>query len=338
MHDAPTKHARLMVAMPALNESATIGDVIDRIPDTITGVSRITVLVVDDGSDDDTADISRSRGATVISHTSRRGVGAAFQTALRHAISEGADILATLDSDGQFNPEDLPELIAPVVAGEADFTSASRFKDPGKVPEMPPVKLWGNRQMSRLISGLTGQKFFDVSCGMRSYNRAAMLSLNLVGRFTYTQEVFLNLAFKQMRIAEVPLVVRGEREFGKSRVAGSIWKYATNTSRIIWRAYRDYQPLRFFGVLASFLLVPAGAFGVLLLMHYLEKGRLGAYTWVPSVLVAMSALGVLFLFAGLFGDMLVRHRIYLEELLYHARQRDGAARGGASSEASEDAA
>ena len=241
----------LIVAMPALNEEATISDVIDRIPMSIRDIDQIQIVVIDDGSSDATAELATSHGAKVLRHSSQRGVGAAFQTAVRYAVEHQATYLATLDSDGQFSPEDLPKLLRPVVDGEAEFATASRFKDPDLVPEMPEIKKWGNRKIAQLISRLTGQKFFDVSCGMRCYDRKALLSLNLVGEFTYTQEVFLNLAFKKMRIVEVPIKVRGEREFGKSRVASSVTRYAINSSRIIWRAYRDYRPLNFFRLAGS---------------------------------------------------------------------------------------
>lgn len=341
-----TPGVRLVVAMPALNESATIQDVIRRIPESLPGVDSITVVVVDDGSSDSTADLARQVGAHVISHAYRQGVGAAFQTALRYAISERADLLATLDSDGQFNPEDLAELIEPVASGDADFSTASRFKDPALVPDMPGVKKWGNRQMSRLISRLAGQRFYDVSCGMRCYNREAMLSLNLLGKFTYTQEVFINLAFKHMRIAEIPLKIRGEREFGKSRVANSISRYAINTSKIIWSSYRDFKPWRFFGWISAIVLTPALVIGFFLTWHYFgdvsrpadqipelvgtyeaENGlkvtvprySIKPYQWMVPIAVALGVLSVLLFYAGMFGDMLVRHRIYLEELLVHAR-------------------
>ena len=118
------------------------------------------------------------------------------------------------------------------------------------MPEMPWVKRWGNRMMSRLISRLAGERFYDVSCGMRCYGRRAALQLHLLARFTYTQEVLLNLAFKQLRIVEVPLRVRGEREHGESRVAASLWRYGLRTAQIIFRSYRDYRPMRFFGGIA----------------------------------------------------------------------------------------
>lgn len=312
----------LIVAMPALNEAATIGDVIDRIPNSFPGIDLVQVIVIDDGSDDETANIASKRGAKVIKHTGQRGVGAAFQTAVRYAVRNDADFLATLDSDGQFDPADLPQLLQPVVGDKANFATASRFKDPKLTPEMPGIKIWGNRKISQLISRLTGQKFYDVSCGMRCYDRKALLNLNLIGDFTYTQEVFLNLAFKKMQIVEVPIKVRGEREFGRSRVAGSITKYALKSSRIIWRAYRDYRPLAFFGGLSLVLLVPAVLLFGFLMVHYLSTGHFSPHKWAGFTAAALGVFSIMMFYAGMIGDMLVRHRIYLEELLYLARERN----------------
>lgn len=311
---------RLLVAMPALNEERTVGEVIAGIPEKIPGIAVIDVLVVDDGSTDRTGEIAREAGAKVLRHPAPRGVGAAFHSALGYGIDQGADLIVSIDSDGQFNPADIPRLVAPVVAGEADFATASRFADPELVPRMPWLKLWGNRMMSRLVSRLAGATFYDVSCGMRCYSRRAALHLNLLGRFTYTQEVFLNLAFKQLRIAEVPLEVRGERSFGESRVASNLWRYALRTSQIIFRCYRDYNPLKFFGWLALLLFLPGLGLGLFLAVVYFETGSFSPYKWTGFAAAALTILAVLVFQVGLVGDLLNRHRIYLEEVLY--RQRD----------------
>lgn len=108
-------------------------------------------------------------------------------TPMLDGIDRGVDLIVTLDADGQFDPSGMPALIEPVVAGEADFSTASRFKDPSLQPDMPWVRLWGNRVMSRVISRLARQKFHDLSCGMRCYSRTAALHLDLLGHFTYTQ-------------------------------------------------------------------------------------------------------------------------------------------------------
>jgi len=312
----------LFVTIPALNERITIGQVVRGVPREIPGVARVEVVVVDDGSTDDTAAEAAAAGATVLTHPETRGVGAAFHTALSYVIERRGDLLVSIDADGQFNPADIPALAEPVIAGRADFSTASRFKDPQLVPEMPAVKLWGNRMMSRLVSRLTNGRYYDVSCGMRCYNRRAMLNLNLMGAFTYTQEVFLNLAFKRLRIEEVPTRVRGQREFGESRVASNILGYALKTSRIIFRAYRDYKPMRFFGGMCLWLLAPAVLLEIGFFGHYLWTGHFTPYKFLGFGGGGLLILSLIALHMGLIGDMLNRHRVYLEELLY--RQRESA--------------
>jgi glycosyltransferase involved in cell wall biosynthesis len=323
---SPARGVSLLVVIPALDEEKTVGKVVREIPRDLPGVTRIEVLVVDDGSGDRTGAEAEAAGARVIRHASRQGVGAAFGTALRYAIDSGADLIVSIDADGQFDPRDIPALIEPVRSGSADFASASRFKDPARIPRMPVMKRWGNAVVSRLISRLTGQTFHDVSCGMRCYSRRAAMSLNPIGRFTYTQEVFLNLAFKQLRIAEVPVTVRGQREHGRSRVAGNLWRYGVNTSGIIFRCYRDYRPMLFFGSIALVLAVAGVGLLAFLGVHYLNTGVFSPHKWAGFSGAASLALASLVFFIGLIGDMLNRHRIYLEELLY--RERERTTRGG----------
>jgi glycosyltransferase involved in cell wall biosynthesis len=311
----------LLVALPALDEERTVAEVIRAIPRDLPGISRVDVLVVDDGSRDRTGAEAEAAGATVLRHETPQGVGAAFGTALRHAIDIAADMMVSIDADGQFDPADIPLLVEPVQSGRADFASASRFCDPSLIPEMPFMKRWGNAVVARLVSQLTGQTFYDVSCGMRCYNRRAALSLNPIGRFTYTQEVFLNLAFKRLRIVEVPVAVRGEREFGESRVASNLWRYALNTSGIIFRCYRDYRPMLFFGSVAGVLATIALGLLAFLGIHYLDSGEFSPHKWAGFVGAAGLMLALLIFATGLIGDMLNRHRIYLEELLYRERER-----------------
>src|SRR5215203_3724038 len=178
---------RLLVMMPALDEEATLADVLARIPRIIPGVDAVDVLVIDDGSTDRTVSIATGLGASVKSHGQNLGVGAALQTGLEEAIRRGVDIAVNIDADGQFAPEDIARLVVPVLEGTADMVTASRFKDPALVPVMPWTKRVGNAGMARIVSFLVGRRFHDVSCGFRAYSREALLHLVLLGRFTYTQ-------------------------------------------------------------------------------------------------------------------------------------------------------
>lgn len=308
--------ARLVIALPALNEAATIQTVIANIPRRISGIATVDVLVVDDGSTDDTAELARAVGATVVSHTVNRGVGAAIQTALAEASRRGADVLVNMDADGQFDASYIEALVRPILEGRADMVTASRFKDPARVPQMPKVKLWGNRGMSRLVSYIVGQRFHDVSCGFRAYSTEAMRRLVLTGSFTYTQESFLVLATKGLKIVEVPVPVRGTREHGKSRVASNLWRYAWLTSSIIFGSVRDYRPNVFFNTSAALLLLLALAFATFFIAHRMVAGQFTPHIWAGFVSAFFAALAGLVFSLGQVAGMISTLRAIQDEQMY----------------------
>ena len=135
---------RLMVGIPALNEDVMTANVIQHVPTSITGVDEICTLVIDDGSHDRTALLALDAGASFIWHSANLGLGAAFRSIVNEALRSGADVLITIDGDGQFNPEDIPTLVRPILEGQAEVCTASRFADPTLIPEMPWAKKWGN--------------------------------------------------------------------------------------------------------------------------------------------------------------------------------------------------
>src|SRR5581483_9404373 len=153
------KLMKLVIIMPALNEERTIGSVISSIPRNVPHITTTEVMVIDDGSQDKTADMARAAGATVISHAQNQGVGAAFHTGLQAALEAGADVIVNIDSDGQFDPNDIPKLTAPILDGKAQFVSATRFAKKEFMPQMPAVKVWGNRWVTRLVNFITNKKF-----------------------------------------------------------------------------------------------------------------------------------------------------------------------------------
>jgi len=312
---------KLVIVIPAYNEEKSIGGVIKTIPKNIKEIDKIDVLVVNDGSIDKTVEISKKLGAYVISHSINKGVGAAFSTGIDKALEMSADIIVNMDADGQFNPKDIPSLIDPILNDQADMVTASRFKDKNLIPVMPLCKKLGNKMFSYLISFLVKQKFYDVSCGFRAYSRKTALNLNLFGKFTYTQESFLDLINKGLRIKEVPLKIRGVREHGKSKVAHNVIDYGFRALGIIIKSVRDYKPLTFFGLpgLISFIL--GILFGLFVFVYWIRFQATTPYTSMITIGAVFLILGFLMMFLALIADMNVKLRKNQEKILYEMKRR-----------------
>ena len=326
MPDAAESGKRLLVVIPALNEEATVGHVIRRVPLDIAGIAETLVVVVDDGSTDRTSEVSREAGARVVRHPEPQGVGSVFHRALDLVVEEAADVLVFIDADGQFNPRDIAKLVPPILDGRADCVTASRYH-----PDSPPMRQslgrrLGNRGVARLVSILVGQRLYDVACGFRAYSAETAMHLNLTGRFTYTQEALLDISFKDGRVLEVPVRVRGTRKHGRSRVASSLFAYGRRAFMIMLRAYRDYRPLKFFGLSALVLFCLGAALSIFFFAHYIRTGRFSPHLWAgisAGFFFIMSAVSGL---AGILADMLDRIRLNQEQMLYHQKRARHAAR------------
>jgi glycosyltransferase involved in cell wall biosynthesis len=306
--------------MPALNEAASIAAVIARVPRQLPGIDRVDVLVVDDGTTDDTVKLARDAGALVISHGKNRGVGSAMQTGLDAAIRRRADFAVNVDSDGQFAPEDMVQLLEPLMAGKADFATASRFKDTALVPTMPWVKRLGNWGMAKIISTIVQQPFHDVSCGYRAYTRETMLQLVLSGAFTYTQEMFLVMGQKGLRMVEVPLSVRGTREFGESRIASNLFLYAKRTVAIIFASVRDFSPGSFFNTASFLLAFLASLFAGFFAWHRIVAGQFTPHIWAGFTSAFLFGLSFMTFSLGQVASMVARMRAIQEKQLYLVRK------------------
>ncbi len=309
---------KLIITIPALNEEDTIVNTISAIPESINGINEIVVLVVDDGSTDNTADLAAKAGAQVVSHGHNKGVGSAFQSAVHFALENFADVLVSIDADGQFDPHQIPLLLSPILTRKADMVLGNRFLS-GQPEDMPPIKFSGNKWIANFLRNISGQKFTDVSCGFRAYNRETLFRLNVYGKFTYTHETILSAVFQGLKVVEVPVSVRYFPE-RKSRVAGSIPKYALQASKIIMRVLLDYRPLNVFGITGLVFSLIGLAFGVFLLVHYFITHAFTPYKTFGFLSLGFIIFGLVIFVIALVSDMLNRMKSNQEKMLYELKK------------------
>src|SRR6202040_2515799 len=219
--DQSTK-PKVIVVMPAYNAAKTLKITYEAIPHTVVD----QIILVDDGSTDKTLEIARQLHLTVFVHTRNYGYGANQKTCYTEALKEGADIVVMLHPDYQYDPTLLPEVVAPIKAGECDIVLGSRFLA-GKTLEqgMPWWKYLGNRALTKLENWVLGLSLSEYHTGYRAYNRRVLeeipFSLNS-DKFVFDQELLVQATHLGFRIKEVPVPTKYFPEASKASFVDSV--------------------------------------------------------------------------------------------------------------------
>lgn len=311
---------KLVVQIPALNEAVRIDRVITAVPRYVPGFDAVEVLVIDDGSTDRTADAARLAGADhVVRFVHNRGLSAAFQTGLREALRVGADVIVNTDADHQYDASGIADLVAPIVAGEADIVVGDRR------PHENPEFSWIKRRLQRLgtrvvaLAGAPGAR--DAASGFRAYTREAALDVVVVNRFTYTVESTIQGGLSPLRTIWVP--VRTNPATRDSRLSRSTFGYVRRNAGTVLRVFATYRPLRFFSAIGLVLGLGALAAFSPFLRSWLIEGRtdgnlqsiiLGAILSLSAVL--MFAIGVLGHLIGVAREIAHRTLAEVRDLRY----------------------
>jgi len=307
----------LVVTIPAYNEEKTIAEVIKKIPRNIKGISKVKVLVIDDGSTDKTVSIAKKAGADkIVSHKQNLGLGITFRDAMDNALVMGADIIVNIDADNQYDPKEIPHLIRPILENKADIVLGSRFK--GKIEEMPPIKRFGNKAFTFLVRRLSGLDISDSQTGFRALTRDAAMRINILSTYTYTQEMIIQAAYKNLKVVEVPCVFR-KRE-GSSGLISTVFRYAKSGLAITSRTYRDYRPLKFFGSIGLTIFGIGSAFALFILQHFLRTGLVTPYIPLTILTAITLIVGFQLIIFAMLADMIGQQRRIQEEILYRVKK------------------
>ncbi|MEO1137523.1 MAG: glycosyltransferase family 2 protein [Pseudomonadota bacterium] len=307
---------KLIIQIPCFNEAETIGATIAALPKQIAGIDDVEILVIDDGSTDNTVKAAKVAGAHhVISNGVNRGLAQSFQRGLDASLRLGADIIVNTDGDNQYHGGDVEALVRPILDCRADIVVGDRQTD--RIAHFSPIKKKLQKAGSRLVSALANAEIADAVSGFRAFSRDAALCITVRSSFSYTTETLIQAGRRRMRITSVP--IRTNKVERPSRLFTSIPQFLVRTGRTVLRAYAMYEPLKIFAVLGVVLML-AGAFPVIrFLVHYFAGDGAGMIQSliIGGVIMMIGAISAMF---ALIADLVAYNRQLLELTLERVRQ------------------
>lgn len=308
---------KLVIQIPCYNESGTLALALKEIPRSVEGFDKVEILIIDDGSSDNTAEVAEACGVDrVVRHHCNMGLAKAFMTGLHTALSMGADVIVNTDADNQYCAADIPKLTEPILAGKAEYVIGTR--PIAEIPHFSPVKKLLQKFGSYMVRKFSGTAVEDAPSGFRALTREAALQINVFNDYTYTLETIIQAGVKNIPIACVP--IRVNEDLRPSRLVKSIPKYIQRSVFTMVRIAVIYRPFRFFmtsGVL-SFLI------GVVIscrfLWFFFQNAGNGK---VQSLLMASLFMlaGFISCIVAFIADLLAVNRKLLEEIQYVQRER-----------------
>ena len=270
---------RIDVIIPAYNEERFIGTVILKILQ-----HPVTVIVVDDGSTDDTALVARLAGATVIRHPANLGKGQALNTGFRKACELAPDAIVTIDADGQHLPEQLPLLVQPVLTGEADIVIGSRYLQ--STSRVPRLRQWGHHFFNLLTGRMSGTAATDSQSGFRAFSPKAFQA-DIFHRSDFSVESEMQFLAHEygLKVLEVPITIRYN---GKPK--RSVWAQGLTVLSGLLKLVGQYRPLLFFSLPGSLLLLAGVLLGIRVVERFNQVKQLATGTALISVMFAIFGL------------------------------------------------
>jgi glycosyltransferase involved in cell wall biosynthesis len=253
---------KLVIIIPCLNEEETLPLVFSTMPKEIAGVDIIEILIIDDGSTDKTVEVAKKLGVThFIHHPQRRGLAFSLRDGLRGALEMGADIIVLTDGDNQYPQERIPDLIDPILKGEADTVIADRQVH--QVKDFSPVKKFLQRLGTTVMNLAAGTNIPDGTSGFRAFSKEAAIKVNLVGKFNFAMEMTMQQSHKHLAIAFIKIKTNPKTR--ESRLFKNNWEHVRKSAVALINAFIMYQPLMVFSCLGVVLFIA----GLIPFIHFI---------------------------------------------------------------------
>lgn len=301
---------KLIIQLPCYNEESTLPQTLADLPRSVDGFDVVEWLVVDDGSQDATAEIAKSHGVDhVVRLPQNGGLARAFSKGIETCLELGADVIVNTDADNQYNGKDIPLLVAPVLKGEAHIAIGTR--PIASIEEFSIFKKWLQALGSSVVRSLSLTEVDDAPSGFRAISREAARKMNVFSRYTYTLETIIQAGQDGLTIQSVPIRVNPATR--ESRLVKSVFSYVKRSIITLLRIFVVYRPMRFFITLSALVSLVGLGLGVRYL-YFFAIGEGSGH--IQSVILAALLLGsgLLLVVVALMTDLIAVNRKLLEKI------------------------
>jgi glycosyltransferase involved in cell wall biosynthesis len=309
---------KLVVQIPCLNEEQTLPLVLNSIPKKIDGIDEIIVLVIDDGSTDNTVAIAKQHGVThFVRHARNQGLGRSFHDGVQKALELGADIVVNTDGDNQYPQQRIADLVQPIIANTADIVIADRQTQ--KIAHFSAGKKLLQRLGSAVVNKAAGTELPDAVSGFRAYSRESLMRLNTITRFSYCTETIIQAGNKGLHIASIE--IETNPKLRESRLFKSTFEHVRKSAITIIRAYVMYKPHIIFGTLGMVFFLAGSVPFARFIYFFIEEN--GARGHIQSLLLGTVWMVGAFLSLALMviADLIRINRILIEDNLEQTKRQ-----------------
>lgn len=310
---------KLIIQIPCFNEEETLPITFRDLPKQIPGIEEIEVLIINDGSSDNTVEVAQSLGVDyIINVPTNKGLANAFKVGIDECLKRGADIIVNTDADNQYRGEDISKLVTPILEQRAEIVVGERPID--NIDDFSYLKKKLQKLGSWVVRAVSKTNIPDAPSGFRAYSRDAAMRLNVVSNYTYTLETIIQAGRNNISMMSVPIRTNGKLR--ESRLFSSMKKYIIRSINTMIRIFAFYKPLRLFVGIGSIFMTAGIALGIRFLVLIYLFNNPNDRTYIPSIILGTSLIiiATLIFIIGILSDIISHNRKLNEDILYKLKK------------------